>query len=92
MFMKSIFPENSGVTLLLEHLPSGASEIDYFEIFIYPRENQLAWQFLVKFNFSIVLSHFELSRVPVPVPTKMFQLVTALGKNSEILPLHSGNT
>ena len=40
MFMNP--PENSGVTLLFEHSPSRASEIDYFEIFSRPLENQLA--------------------------------------------------
>ena len=33
----------SDVTLLIEH--SWVSEIDYFEIFSCPQENQLAWQF-----------------------------------------------
>ena len=42
MFINPIFPENSGVTLLFEHSPSRAGEIDYFEIFSHPRENQLA--------------------------------------------------
>ena len=42
MFMNPIFPENIGETLLFEHLPSQAIEIDYFEIFSRPRENQLA--------------------------------------------------
>ena len=32
--MNPIFPENSGVTLLFEHLPSQASEIDYFEFLV----------------------------------------------------------
>ena len=41
MFMNP--PENSGVTLLFEHSPSQVSEIDYFEIFSRPLENQLAW-------------------------------------------------
>ena len=40
MFMNP--PESNGVTLLFEHSPSWASEIDYFEIFSRPRENQLA--------------------------------------------------
>ena len=43
MFMNP--QENSGVTLLFEHSPSRASEtseIDYFEIFGRPRENQVA--------------------------------------------------
>ena len=40
MFMNP--PENSGVTVLFEHLPSRASEIDYFEIFSRLLENQLA--------------------------------------------------
>ena len=42
MFMNPIFSEKSGVTLLFEHSPSRASEIDYFEIFSRPLENQLA--------------------------------------------------
>ena len=42
LFMNPIFPENSGVTLLFEHSPSRATEIDYFEIFSRLRENQLA--------------------------------------------------
>ena len=41
MSMNPIFPENSGENLLFEHLPSQASEIDYFEIFSRPGENQL---------------------------------------------------
>ena len=41
MFMNPIFPENSGVTLLFEHLPSQASEIDYFENFSNLQEKQL---------------------------------------------------
>ena len=41
----------SGVTLLSEHSPSQASEIDYIEIFSRPQENELARQFFVKFNF-----------------------------------------
>ena len=40
--MNPIFPENSGATLLFERSPSRASEIDYFEIFSRPLENQLA--------------------------------------------------
>ena len=48
----------SGVTLGFEHSPSRASEIEYFEIFSRPRENQLAPRFFVKFNFAIVLSDF----------------------------------
>ena len=39
-----------GVTLLFEHSPSRSSEIEHFEIFSRPRENQLAWHFFVKFN------------------------------------------
>ena len=33
-----------------EHLPSLVSEIDHFEIFSRPRENQLTQQFFLKFN------------------------------------------
>ena len=32
----------SGATLLFEHLPSRASDIEHFEIFSHPQENQLA--------------------------------------------------
>ena len=39
MFMNPFFPENKGVTLLFEHLPSRAREIEYFEIFSRPQEN-----------------------------------------------------
>ena len=39
--MNPIFPENSGENLVFEHLPSQASQIDYFEIFSRARENQL---------------------------------------------------
>ena len=42
MFMNSIFRENSSVTLLFEPSPSQAGEIDYFDFFSRPRENQLA--------------------------------------------------
>ena len=42
--------DNSDVTLLFEHLPSGASEIEHFKIFSQLRENQLAQRFFVKFN------------------------------------------
>ena len=55
MFMNSIFPENSGgVTLLFEHSPSRACEIDYFEICSSLRENQLASRFVVKFNLLLL--------------------------------------
>ena len=33
---------SSSVTLLFEHSPSWASEIEHFEIFSRPQENQLA--------------------------------------------------
>ena len=33
MFMNPSFPENSGATLVFEHSPSRASEIDNFETF-----------------------------------------------------------
>ena len=55
MFMNPIFPENIGETLLFEHLPSQAIEIDYFEIFSRPRENQLAQWFVTKFNLLLYL-------------------------------------
>ena len=42
--------ESSGATLLFEHSPSRASEIDHFENFICWRENQLVQQFFLKFN------------------------------------------
>ena len=42
MFMNPIFRENSGAKLLFEHSPSQAGEIDYFEFFSRPRENQIA--------------------------------------------------
>ena len=45
------------VTLLCEHLPSGASEIEHFEIFSCPQENKLAQQFFHKIWFAIQ-SHF----------------------------------
>ena len=55
MFMNPIFPENSdGVTLLFEHSPSRACEIDYFEIFSRLRENQLARRFVVKFSLLLL--------------------------------------
>ena len=41
---------NTGVTLLFEHSPSQASKIEHFEIFYRLQENELAQQFLVKFN------------------------------------------
>ena len=42
MFMNPIFPGNSGVTIPFEYSPSRASEIDYFETFSRPQENQIA--------------------------------------------------
>ena len=42
MFMNPIFPEKRGVTLLFEHSLGQAGEIDYFESFSRPQENQLA--------------------------------------------------
>ena len=65
--MKFLFGEvawylYSGVTLLFEHLPSWASEIEHFEIFSRPRENQLARRFFINlicycfFSFPNVLS------------------------------------
>ena len=46
---------NSGVTLLFEHLPSRASEIEHFEVFSCPRESQLARQFFVRFNLLLLV-------------------------------------
>ena len=48
----------SGVTLLFEHSPSQASEIEHFDIFSHLRENQLAQQFFEKFNllFFVLIS------------------------------------
>ena len=37
-----MYTYTSGVTYLFEHSPNQASEIDHFEIFSRPRENQLA--------------------------------------------------
>ena len=55
MFMNPIFPENIGVTLLIEHSPSWASEIDYLENFSREnQENQLARGFVVKFNLLLL--------------------------------------
>ena len=42
MFTYPIYPEDSGVTLLFEHPPSRASEINCFETFSHSQENQLA--------------------------------------------------
>ena len=42
--------ESGSATLLFEHLPSWASEIDHFENFICPQENQLVRQFFLKLN------------------------------------------
>ena len=39
--MESIRITDSGVTLLLEHSPSRASDINYFKNFSHPRESQL---------------------------------------------------
>ena len=44
------FAAPSGVSLLFEHSPSRTSEIEHFEIFSRPRENQLTRQFFIKFN------------------------------------------
>ena len=54
--MKFLFVEvawylYSGVTLLFEHSPSRVSEIEHFEIFSRPRENQLARRFFVNLIF-----------------------------------------
>ena len=40
----------SGVTLIFDHLPSRASEIEHSAIFSRSRENKLAQRFFVKFN------------------------------------------
>ena len=40
-------------TLLFEHSPSPAGEIELSEIFSSPRENQLARRFFVKFNLQL---------------------------------------
>ena len=36
------------------------SEIEHFEIFSHPQENQLTQQFFVKIEFAIVLSHWQM--------------------------------
>ena len=41
---------SGGVTLLFEHSPSQASELEHFESFSRPWENQLAQRFSIKFN------------------------------------------
>ena len=51
-------PAISGLTLLFEYSPSRAHEIEHFEIFSHPWENQLAQWFFIKIWFAIVLSHF----------------------------------
>ena len=40
----------SGLTLLFEHSPSWASEIEHFEIFSRPQEIKLTQGFFIKFN------------------------------------------
>ena len=50
MFMNPFFPENNDVTLLFEHSPSREREIEHFEIFSRPQENQPARCFVIKFN------------------------------------------
>ena len=47
---KQQYIPSSDVTLLFEHLPSRASEIERFQIFSCLRENKLAQRFSVKFN------------------------------------------
>ena len=44
----------SDVTLLFEHSPSRASEIEHFVIFSCPRENKLGQRFFVKFNLLLL--------------------------------------
>ena len=39
-----MYTYTSGVTYLFEHSPSQVSEIEHFEIFSRPQENQHAWQ------------------------------------------------
>ena len=41
------------VTWFFEHSPTRMSEIEHFEIFSRPQENQLAWQFLGKSNLRL---------------------------------------
>ena len=41
-FVHSSLYDNSGVTLLFEHLPNQARETEHFEIFSCLQENQLA--------------------------------------------------
>ena len=43
----------SCVTLLFHHSP-GMSEIQHFEIFSHPQENQPVWQFFVKFDLLLL--------------------------------------
>ena len=54
MFLQDVFEtcfyHTSGVTLLFEHSPSRASEIEHFGIFTRLQENQLTRQFFVKSN------------------------------------------
>ena len=44
---------DSGVTLLFEHSPCRASEIEHSEILRRPRENELARRFFEKFNLLV---------------------------------------
>ena len=44
------FSQFSGVSLLFEHSPPRLNEIEHFEIFSHPKENQLAWWCFIKVN------------------------------------------
>ena len=59
---KNFFPP-SGVTLLFEQLPSWASEVEHFEIFSRPKENQLVQLFFVKFNLLYCYISFSFPNV-----------------------------
>ena len=67
MFMNPIFPENSGATLLFERSPSRASEIDYFEIFSRPRENQLAQRFVLVIQCLLLVPEFSFKYIDLSV-------------------------
>ena len=49
-----IYTTISGATLLFEHLPIWASEIEHFEIFSCPWEKQIARPFFIKFNLLLL--------------------------------------
>ena len=48
--MKCSWKQFSGATLLFEHSPSRANEIDYFDIFSRPRENKVTRRFFLRFK------------------------------------------